>query len=138
MGSDPLTFLPLPPDDYLLHHDSPLLHWDPAANDPAQRRIHPLLRGAVLHRDEWTCRYCSGPAIEVDHVYPRARGGLTTPANLVAACRACNKAKGLRTPAEWWRDEAVERLIARARSARMKRRSRRPDEHNRVLEPVHR
>ncbi|MGN6557916.1 MAG: HNH endonuclease [Solirubrobacterales bacterium] len=109
--------------------DSPLLHWDPTSRDPAQRRIHPLLRGAVLHRDGWTCRYCGGEAGEVDHVEPRVRGGRTTPANLVAACRYCNRAKGDRTPAEWRRDEEVKRLIARARRVRLKRRSRSHGRH---------
>jgi 5-methylcytosine-specific restriction endonuclease McrA len=97
---------------------NPLLFWDPAAADPAQRRIHPLLRGAVLHRDQWTCRYCGGEATEVDHVDPRARGGATTPANLVGACRQCNKAKGTRTPEEWHRDKTLERVVAEARRRR--------------------
>jgi 5-methylcytosine-specific restriction endonuclease McrA len=106
-------------------HSNPLLHWDPAARDPAQRRIDPLLRGAVLHRDGWTCRYCGREATEVDQVAPRARGGATLPANLVAACRPCNKAKGLRTPAEWRRDEGLARLLASASRARAARRRRR-------------
>jgi 5-methylcytosine-specific restriction endonuclease McrA len=103
---------------------NPLLHWDPAARDPAQRRIHPLLRGAVLHWDGWTCRYCGEAATEVDHVAPRARGGATSPGNLVAVCRPCNKTKGIRTPAEWRRDEALRRLLACARRARAVRRRR--------------
>jgi len=103
---------------------NPLLHWDPAAADPAQRRIHPMLRGAVLHRDGWTCRYCGKDATEVDHVAPRARGGATTPANLVATCRTCNKTKALRTPCEWRRDLALERLLANASRARATRNSR--------------
>lgn len=101
-----------------------MLHWDPAAADPTQRRIHPLLRGAVLSRDSWTCAYCGGEATEVDHVDPRARGGATTPANLVATCRCCNKAKGTRTPEEWKRDLTVERLVVEARRRRARRRSR--------------
>jgi len=105
---------------------NPLLHWDPAARDPAQRRIHPLLRGAVLHRDDWTCRYCGAEATEVDHVAPRARGGATSPANLVAACRPCNKKKGIRTPGEWRRAEALARLLTNASRARAIRRRRRP------------
>lgn len=54
----------------------------------------------------------AGEATEVDHVDPRARGGATTPANLVGACRSCSKAKGIRTPREWWRDKD-EQAIAR-------------------------
>src|SRR5215218_10571268 len=103
---------------------NPLLHWDPSASDPAQRRIHPLLRGAVLHRDSWICSYCGREATEVDHVDPRARGGATTPANLVATCRACNKCKGIRTPAEWRRDEAFTRLAREAERHRAYRRPR--------------
>jgi hypothetical protein len=105
---------------------NPLLHWDPAARDPAQRRIHPMLRGAVLHRDDWTCRYCGQEATEVDHVAPRARGGATTPTNLVAACRTCNKSKGIRTPAEWRRAQGLVRLLGNASRARAVRRHRRP------------
>jgi len=103
---------------------NPLLHWDPAAADPAQRRIHPILRGAVLERDGWTCKYCGREATEVDHVEPRARGGATTPANLVATCRPCNKGKGARTPWEWRRDESMERLLAQVRRRRARRRRR--------------
>jgi 5-methylcytosine-specific restriction endonuclease McrA len=101
---------------------SPLLFWDPVAADPAQRRIHPLLRGAVLHRDQWACRYCGGEATEVDHVDPRARGGATTPANLVGTCRSCNKTKGIRTPEEWNREKTLERVVAEARRRRTRRR----------------
>lgn len=102
----------------------PMLYWDPAASDPSQRRIHPLLRGVILGRDRWICKYCRREATEVDHVEPRARGGLTTPGNLVAACRSCNQAKGIRTPEEWRRDEAVERLLAGAKKHRARRRPR--------------
>jgi len=109
---------------------NPLLHWDPAAADPAQRRIHPILRGAVLERDGWSCAYCGTETAEVDHVAPRARGGATTPTNLVAACRSCNKAKGLRTPKEWRLDKELERIRRQAvsrprrRAVAMARRSR--------------
>jgi hypothetical protein len=99
----------------------PLLQWDPAAADPEQRRIHPLLRGAVLQRDDWTCRYCGDEALWVDHVDPRARGGLTTPTNLVAACQLCNRTKGSRTPAEWGRAKALARLLAKPSPCRSRR-----------------
>src|SRR3954451_20815303 len=103
---------------------NPLLHWDPAASDLGQRRIHPILRGAVLERDDWTCAYCGRETTEVDHVAPRARGGSSTPTNLVAACRPCNKAKGLRTPTEWRFDEALERIRRNARRRRPRKRPR--------------
>ena len=102
---------------------NPLLHWDPAADDPAQRGIHPILRGAVLERDGWTCTYCGARTTEVDHVSPRALGGSSTPANLVAACRRCNREKGLRTPTQWRLDKALEKI---RESARKRRRRNRP------------
>jgi 5-methylcytosine-specific restriction endonuclease McrA len=103
---------------------NPLLHWDPAAADPAQRRLHPILRGAVLERDGWTCAYCGRETAEVDHVAPRALGGSSSPANLVAACRRCNKDKGLRTPTEWRLDKALERIRRNARRRRPRNRPR--------------
>jgi 5-methylcytosine-specific restriction endonuclease McrA len=107
-----------------LSASNPLLHWDPAASDPDQRRIHPILRGAVLERDGWTCAYCGRETAEVDHVAPRAQGGPTIPANLVAACRPCNKAKGLRTPTEWRRDRALARILRNAKRRKTLRRPR--------------
>lgn len=44
----------------------------------------------VQDRDDYMCVYCRGPAVEVDHVIPYSRGGLTDESNLVACCRQCN------------------------------------------------
>jgi 5-methylcytosine-specific restriction endonuclease McrA len=38
--------------------------------------------------------------LTIDHILPRSRGGVTSWENCVAACEACNHAKGGRTPAE--------------------------------------
>ena len=57
----------------------------------------------VLERDNYTCQYCgnnTGP-LEVDHVMPKCRGGLSAEENLVCACFTCNRSKGGRTPEEW-------------------------------------
>ena len=48
------------------------------------------IRLKVLNRDAWTCTYCGESANEVDHVYPKSKGGEDTLDNLVAACRRCN------------------------------------------------
>lgn len=44
------------------------------------------------------CRYCKEPLtrlnISADHVTPRSKGGTTERANIKAACRDCNRAKG--------------------------------------------
>lgn len=70
----------------------------------AWRRTLPLTRGAILVRDGYTCQYCGQalPAgrLTIDHVLPQSRGGGWSWGNLVAACPACNAAKGNRTPEE--------------------------------------
>ena len=67
-------------------------------------RIQTLSRKNIVIRDGYTCQYCGevfvSSELELEHVMPRARGGLSTWENLVAACRDCNARKGDRTPAE--------------------------------------
>ncbi len=46
---------------------------------------------SILKRDP--CVYCYGPADTVDHIHPRARGGITTVENVAPACVACNGRK---------------------------------------------
>lgn len=59
--------------------------------------MEPTRRFDILRRDGFTCRYCGrhAPAvvIEVDHIDPKANGGLDTEDNLVAACFSCNRGK---------------------------------------------
>lgn len=53
------------------------------------------LRLVILARDGYTCYACGGEAKEVDHIWPRAKGGDTfDPLNCAAICRKCNLAKG--------------------------------------------
>lgn len=57
------------------------------------------LRFRVLARDRFRCVYCGrsakedGVILEVDHVYPKSKGGKDTMENLVTACRECNQGK---------------------------------------------
>ena len=64
----------------------------------------PLSRRAILTRDSHTCQYCgTQPGREnltIDHVMPRSKGGRTEWDNVVAACGACNRRKGNKTPDE--------------------------------------
>lgn len=61
-------------------------------------------RRNIFKRDHYTCQYCSArPGSEeltVDHVVPRAQGGVSSWENCVLACTACNKRKADRTPEE--------------------------------------
>jgi hypothetical protein len=68
-------------------------------------RIPQALRQRVHARARGRCEYCqaserlTGLSGEIDHVMPRARGGLTTDDNLCLACAACNGYKGASTHA---------------------------------------
>jgi len=49
-------------------------------------------------RDEFACQYCGATGdLTFDHVVPRARGGVTSWHNVVAACARCNLKKGSMT-----------------------------------------
>ena len=49
-------------------------------------------------RDEFRCQYCGSKGdLTFDHVVPRARGGITSWENVVAACGRCNLRKGSRS-----------------------------------------
>jgi hypothetical protein len=62
-------------------------------------RTGTLGRG-ILKRDHHVCQYddCKNKATTIDHVLPRAQGGLTAWNNLVGCCFECNQRKGNRTP----------------------------------------
>src|SRR5271155_5739547 len=58
----------------------------------------------IYARDGNTCQYCgkrfSRTELNLDHVTPRSRGGVSTWENVVCSCHACNRRKGGRTPEE--------------------------------------
>jgi 5-methylcytosine-specific restriction endonuclease McrA len=59
-------------------------------------------RRNMFKRDHNTCQYCGvqpGTAeLTIDHVVPRAQGGVSSWENCVLACVNCNKRKAARTP----------------------------------------
>ena len=59
-------------------------------------------RRNVFKRDRFTCQYCGrqpgSEELTIDHVIPRALGGLSTWENCVLACIDCNRIKADRTP----------------------------------------
>jgi 5-methylcytosine-specific restriction endonuclease McrA len=58
----------------------------------------------IYARDENTCQYCgrrfARAELNLDHVVPRSRGGVTNWENVVCSCVSCNLRKGGRTPEE--------------------------------------
>lgn len=67
------------------------------------RQIEQNVSWAVFRRDGYRCRYCGAKnrPLTVDHLVTWEDGGPSTEENLVACCRACNKARG-NTPYEDW------------------------------------
>lgn len=75
-----------------------------AAGQRALMTAH--LRGWIKARDNHTCRYCGISVyaephllLEVDHIIPVSRGGLSEPDNLQTLCWRCNRTKGAKMPA---------------------------------------
>ncbi|WP_179823188.1 RNA-guided endonuclease IscB [Nocardiopsis aegyptia] len=54
------------------------------------------VREYLLAKWDRTCCYCgaTGVPLNIDHIYPRSRGGFDRVSNLTLACMPCNQAKG--------------------------------------------
>lgn len=59
------------------------------------------LRQFIKERDDYTCKKCGNSVkqepnllLEIDHIVPIARGGITTEENLQTLCWKCNRSKG--------------------------------------------
>lgn len=65
-------------------------------------RSVPFSRRNLFIRDEYSCQYCgkhlSSEDVTVDHVTPRAKGGISSWTNCVVACTPCNKRKADKLP----------------------------------------
>ncbi|OMH28303.1 HNH endonuclease [Tersicoccus phoenicis] len=64
------------------------------------------LRGHIKERDRYTCQQCGISVaaephllLEVDHIIPVSKGGLSMPENLQTLCWRCNRSKGARVVA---------------------------------------
>ena len=55
------------------------------------------LRFEILARDNFTCQYCGRtPAkieLQIDHIYPKVKGGNDSKENLITSCSECNLGK---------------------------------------------
>ena len=68
----------------------------------SKRRSKVRFREFILLAFGYCCAYCAEPLGRnptLDHVHPKAKGGLTTRANLIACCFNCNGRKG--ATADW-------------------------------------
>ncbi len=63
------------------------------------------LRNQIKERDNFTCQKCGNSTereenllLEIDHIVPIAKGGLTEESNLQTLCWKCNRSKGAKIP----------------------------------------
>ena len=72
--------------------------------DRIPRRYVRFSRFNIYARDGNRCQYCGRQfprtELNLDHVVPRSRGGMSAWENVVCSCHRCNRLKGGRTPAE--------------------------------------
>ncbi len=70
--------------------------------DRLPTKVVAFSRRNVFKRDNFTCQYCEcrpgSEELTIDHVVPRAQGGISSWGNCVLACVECNHHKGNRTP----------------------------------------
>ena len=56
------------------------------------------LRFIIFQRDKFTCQYCGRKApnviLEIDHRFPKSKGGKGNPENYITSCKECNVGKG--------------------------------------------
>lgn len=78
----------------------------------SQRQIDASVSWRVFKRDKYSCRYCGNDNIPltVDHLVRWENGGPSTEANLVAACRKCNRTRGDTEYGDWLRDPYYEKV----------------------------
>ncbi len=70
--------------------------------DRSRESVVTFSRRNLFKRDHATCQYCGikpgTSELTIDHVLPRAQGGLSTWENCALACVPCNARKANRTP----------------------------------------
>lgn len=61
-----------------------------------QRQIDNIMQWEVFKRDNYQCQYClrDGIPLSVDHIVVWEEGGPTIVANLLTACKKCNRDRG--------------------------------------------
>jgi uncharacterized protein with PIN domain len=89
-----------------------------AAAERASRDLARSVRATIPKGDR--CPYCDGRLVEseCDHIVPVAKGGLSTPSNMVHVCKPCNQAKGEMTLFQFCRARGFEFLQVVARLER--------------------
>jgi hypothetical protein len=80
------------------------------------RQVEQGISWSVYARDHYHCRYCGmgdGVPLTVDHLVVWEEGGPTIEANLVTACRKCNRTRGNMPYKEWLKSPYYQRVSKR-------------------------
>lgn len=87
-----------------------------------QRSVEQGVSWRVFKRDGYRCRYCANDdtPLTVDHLVLWEVGGPSIVANLVSACRKCNKTRGNKSYADWLVSPDYKRLSAKLDEATRK------------------
>jgi len=74
----------------------------------SQRQLDQVVSWKVFKRDGYRCRYCANDDVPltVDHLVRWEEGGPSIEANLVSACKKCNKIRGNMDYAAWLKHPA--------------------------------
>lgn len=99
-GQESVIFLDTPTLDALSQTLSEKVRW--AKSAAGQRSLMTArLREEIKRRDGYACKQCGVSLaaephllLEIDHIMPVSRGGLSTPDNLQTLCWRCNRSKG--------------------------------------------
>jgi hypothetical protein len=69
----------------------------------SERQVDQNVTWAVFRRDGYSCRYCgkNDVPLTVDHLILHHEGGPSVEANLLSACRKCNKVRGDIQYSDW-------------------------------------
>lgn len=73
----------------------------------SQRNIEQTVNWNVFRRDMYTCRYCAknDVPLTVDHIVRWENMGASVEANLISACKKCNKTRGDMEMPEWLKND---------------------------------
>ncbi len=82
------------------------------------------LREAIKQRDDFTCQACGNSTqkepnllLEIDHVIPVSKGGITSEDNLQTLCWKCNRSKGAKIVKPGIKPEKFKKPVATVASA---------------------
>lgn len=90
-------------EDYFVLHSEDT---DPKRLKKEREKARKLKKSNWWHQQTQSgiCHYCQKKfkpnQLTMDHIVPLARGGTSTPGNIVPACKDCNRDKKLQTPVD--------------------------------------